>query len=407
MTSSVQPPEKRFRALRWLGCAVLTVAMTACTLNPAPSVQSFSGPPTVRLTSPQPNATYLEGIAVNIQAQVSNAGSDIDRVEFSVDNSIVATAANPNPTGAPTFSVMQSWTAAGVGAHNISVTAFRTDGTASQAAVSSVNVIATAQIEPPTATATRERRNQNNNNTGGSNTQAEPTNTPEPTEIPNTPTPEKPMATVNQGVNVRRGPGTNFNPPLGALPAGESTEILARNPQGDWFKVRFYNGDGWVLGSLVTVSGDISDLTVDPGPPTPVPTPVPPTAVPITATPVSSANLVAGNIRLTPAEPRCGETFQVDVDIANLGTGDTTVSGTLRVRDLVNGQVQAETTGAVPIVKAGVTVASGNIPLTVTTNFGVEHVIEVVLNPTGSIPETGSGDNRRELKYTLRPAGCD
>jgi hypothetical protein len=403
MTSSVQPPEKRFRALRWLGCAVLAAAMTACTLNPAPSEQSFSGPPTVRLTSPQPNATYLEGIAVNMQAQVSNAGSNIDRVEFSVDNTIVATATNPNTTGAPTFSVMQSWTAAGVGAHNLSVVAFRTDGTASQAAVSSVNVIATAQIEPPTATATRERRNQNNNN---SNETQAPTNTPEPTEIPATPTPDKPMATVNQGVNVRRGPGTNFNPPLGALPAGESTEILARNPAGDWYKVRFYNGDGWVLGSLVTVSGDVSDLTVDPGPPTPAPTPIPPTAVPFTPVPVSTANLVAGNIRLTPANPRCGETFQVDVDIANLGTGDTTVSGTLRVRDLVNGAVQGETTGAIPIIRAGATVASGNIPFTISTFYDQEHVIEVVLNPSGSIPETGNGDNRRELKYTLRKFNC-
>ena len=94
--------------------AVITVvatviAVAGCSLTSpdgdGESPITFSGPPAVRLVSPQPNATYLDGVAVNIQALVTNAGAEIDRVEVSVDSTIVATLSDSNPTNSPQFSI--------------------------------------------------------------------------------------------------------------------------------------------------------------------------------------------------------------------------------------------------------------------------------------------------------------
>ena len=92
-----------------------------------------------------------------------------------------------------------------------------------------------------------------------------PTNTPiPPTSISSlTPTPGQPLATFNQGVNVRLGPGLEFDPPIGAIAAGQTAELLARSHAGDWYKVRYADGEGWVFADLVTVTGDISGLPIE------------------------------------------------------------------------------------------------------------------------------------------------
>src|SRR5262249_6847141 len=130
------------------------VALAACNLANAPgqgnSQAAISGAPVVRIASPLPNSTYLEGVSVNIQAAVSNAGPDIDRVEILVDNQNVATVPKPNSAGPPTSSVAQTWPAAGGGQHTIAVTAFRADGSSS--APASVNVTIVSQSAQATAT---------------------------------------------------------------------------------------------------------------------------------------------------------------------------------------------------------------------------------------------------------------
>ncbi len=129
------------------GLSVLVLA--ACNLNMAPGTtnETITGPPQVQIMSPLPNATYLENVAVNIQVLVSNAGADIDRVEFAVDDTIIATGTAPNEAGVPSFSVEQSWQAQAAGTHQISVTAFRGDGSSSAPASVSVSVV--AQVGQP------------------------------------------------------------------------------------------------------------------------------------------------------------------------------------------------------------------------------------------------------------------
>ena len=77
------------RQMRLAACLLLlVVGLAACNLNQSQVTSTtVSGNPEVRIVSPLPNATYLEGVPVNIVANVSNAGADIDRVEVLVDGS--------------------------------------------------------------------------------------------------------------------------------------------------------------------------------------------------------------------------------------------------------------------------------------------------------------------------------
>lgn len=398
-------------------CLILILALCACNLGNAPgqggSETIISGLPVVRIAAPLPNATYLEGVTVNIQAAVSNAGADIDRVEITVDDAVIATLEQPNTAGTPAFSVAQSWVSEGAGAHTIGVTAFRADGSSSAPAVVNITVVeqgASAQATPTRTSASVETTEEASDANIQARATAAPTNPPEPTEPPPpaaTDTPSRPMATFIQGVNVRSGPSTKFEPPIGSFKAGDTTEILGKTPAGDWYKVRYYNSNNaWVFGQLLTVSGDVSQIPVDAGPPVPTDTPIPPTPVPVTPTPQTSANIVLGNVGITPDLPlKCGQTVEFKIDVANLGTAATSGSGTISIKDYWNGQEQASTTGGFPVIQAGQTINIGGIFLTVTTNVDQDHKLVITLNPDGAVPETTNGDNSREYTYRLAP-GC-
>lgn len=83
-----------------------------------------------------------------------------------------------------------------------------------------------------------------------------------------------PMITVNQNANVRSGPGTVYEPPVGALPVGATATVEGKNDDGTWWYIVFPagpNGRGWISASLVTPSCIPATLTVVAAPPTPKP----------------------------------------------------------------------------------------------------------------------------------------
>ncbi len=402
------PPHRRI----WV---LLLVLLAGCTLNnTAPANPAISGVPVVAIGAPSPNATYLEGVVVNIQATVSNAGKDIDRVEIVIDGATAATLTQPNPEGAATFNVTHGWSASGVGTHSISVVAYRADGSSSTPDSVSISVIA-QNSQPTTNQPTISGANPLALPTVTLNSQPnQPTNPPQPTipsqptTPPASPTPSTPTASFAQGVNVRRGPGLEFDPPIGAFAAGQTTDILAVNPAGSWYKVRYGGGEGWVFAALTTAAGDIASLPRDPGPP--VPTPAPPTAVPPTQPPpppATTANLVAGIVEFQPGQPTCAQTFNVGLDVANLGGEPTASSGTVSLQDVrsADGSVQQTTVGGYPVLQPQQTFRV-NMPLTVSTWYNEEHTIILIIDPNNQIPETNESDNRREVKYTLQKGSC-
>ncbi|MCX6030485.1 MAG: SH3 domain-containing protein [Chloroflexi bacterium] len=116
-----------------------------------------------------------------------------------------------------------------------------------------------------------------------------PTNTPvpPPTAVPptNTPVPAARFST-GQAVNVRNGPGVNYNL-LGQLPAGQSFEITGKNNAGDWLQFTYNGQPAWVSAGLVNVSGDAGSIKLAQN--IPAPPPPPPTTRPQPTTPPQPA----------------------------------------------------------------------------------------------------------------------
>ncbi len=120
-----------------------------------------------------------------------------------------------------------------------------------------------------------------------------------PTPVPPTATPTpKPIVTINNDMNVRGGPGTNY-PIIGTASPGQQYPITGKNPVGDWWKINYKNKVGWVYTPLVTATNSESvkvavRIPPTPKPPTPTRTPRParPTAtVPIPLSQVEGASV--------------------------------------------------------------------------------------------------------------------
>jgi len=102
---------------------------------------------------------------------------------------------------------------------------------------------------------------------------------PSPEAAPTATPMSVPRLTADKTVNVRSGPGTNYAA-IGQLAAGETFEIIGKNPTGDWWQFDYNDRPGWVLGQVVVASGNVDQVQIAqniPASPTPVP---PPTVTP-------------------------------------------------------------------------------------------------------------------------------
>lgn len=76
-----------------------------------------------------------------------------------------------------------------------------------------------------------------------------------PVEDPSTPVPGEPQVTASTNVNVRAGPGTQYDV-YGILPAGAAATVLAACQDYSWWaiEVPVETGHGWVSGDFVVAS---------------------------------------------------------------------------------------------------------------------------------------------------------
>lgn len=229
-------------------------------------------------------------------------------------------------------------------------------------------------------------------------TQALPTLLPTPTAFD-----PSPRATATRNANVRAGDGTNYDV-IGSLQTGDSVPIVGISSYGTgWYLVSLPNGTrGWVAPSVVNVSGDLTTVPRVAPPPPPTATPVP-----VTATPTSQVNLVAGNFRFDPGSPKCNQTFNIYMDVANFGTV-TSTSTSLTIQDfrLADGTFQESTVGGIPPIAPGQTLNVGPIPITVKTYYNEQHRLLMLVDGQNTIVETNEGDNAKEAIYTLEKAAC-
>jgi uncharacterized protein YraI len=101
-----------------------------------------------------------------------------------------------------------------------------------------------------------------------------PTDTPPPPPPP-TPTPAAEVI-INTNMNVRGGPGTNYNI-IGAATAGERYPVTGRNDAGNWWQIDYRGQSGWVFNDLVTAqnTGSVAVAVNIPAPPPVAPAPQP------------------------------------------------------------------------------------------------------------------------------------
>lgn len=260
----------------------LAFAALACNLFGGPEAPAeeaapvVPSAPSVDIRVPVNGMSFAEGTNVIIQVVGTDSGSGISRIDLLIDDLAVSSSDAPNPAGQSAFMVNFEWPAQGVGAHSISAVALRQDGTASTPAIISINVVATQPTAAPTATPAPTEVP----------AEEEPTEEAAPVEEEPDPTatPSGPRAETNSGVNVRSGPSTAYDV-IGSLLAGTELEMTGRNGDNSWFRVPYYNSEGWIFGQLLNVSGDVNELPViNVPPPPPTATPIP-TAVPATAAP--------------------------------------------------------------------------------------------------------------------------
>lgn len=433
---------------------LLVLVVSACTLGASDDAQveqpAIEGPPVVRITSPTANATYYENMDVNISARVENAGPDIARIEIRLDGELLGEAASPNATGAAIFTIEQGWTSQ-LGQHTISVTAFRGDGTSSTPAEVTINVIAQdtgdsgdsgdtgaavdtedsgsdagADVEPTNVPSgpppsDNDTSSQTDTQDTGSDSQSQsdlptpvPTHTPtatvQPTDtpVPPSPTPSVPTGRITVGVNVRTGPSVAFSPPMGGLQANTEVELLAKNSEPPtWYKITFWNGEGWVASDYIEViGGNVGALPIDPGPPTPVPTNTP-TNTPVPS-PVPQVNLVPVNIQTSPHPLVCNQSSEIQVTLRNEGSAATSSGGLVRVYAILisSNQVLEETTTAFGALAAGEQVTVSAF-LTVSVNHSEGQRIIIELDSNNQIAESSETDNTlQDADYILQKGSC-
>lgn len=116
---------------------------------------------------------------------------------------------------------------------------------------------------------------------------APPTDTPKPAPT-DTPKPAPAEVVANSVINVRGGPGTNYNI-VGAAQQGQRFTVKAKSPDGNWWQIDFNGQDGWVFGQLVNAQNTgavaVAQNIPQPPPPTATPIPPPPTNTPKPAAP--------------------------------------------------------------------------------------------------------------------------
>lgn len=113
----------------------------------------------------------------------------------------------------------------------------------------------------------------------------EPTETSTPVVVtPDTPVPSGASVTVDVNLNVRTGPGTNYDR-IGWLAAGTTVDITGRTANGTWWQIPYRDapdGKAWISAGYGSAS-NTEGVPVVEAPPTP--TPSAPTATPTSEAP--------------------------------------------------------------------------------------------------------------------------
>ena len=123
-----------------LGACFMLMLLFACT-----GTTTAPAKPTVMIASPPSGSVYTEEETVAVQSSAADV-SGIVKVELVADGMLVRVDPVPVSQGQSQFSVIQNWTAKGVGSHTLTVRAYNTQGVFAEAGII-VSVTAKPMIE--------------------------------------------------------------------------------------------------------------------------------------------------------------------------------------------------------------------------------------------------------------------
>lgn len=223
-----------------------------------------------------------------------------------------------------------------------------------------------------------------------------PTLASTPTSISN-----DPIVTANLDSNVRSGDSTAY-PVVGSLPSGFTASVLGISNTGSgWYYIELNNGRrGFISPTVVQVSGNLANVQrISPPPPpaTATPTPLP-----------ATGDVIANGVGLSISQPRCNESFEVQVNITNAGSAQFAVGGVVQVRaqHVASGNITATGFGNFPALVPGANHVVV-IPLIVNQFGGEDYRILVTADVNNNIIETNEGNNDfASTQFRLRRASC-
>lgn len=216
-----------------------------------------------------------------------------------------------------------------------------------------------------------------------------PTSTPQATATPSVLT-----ATVTSRVlNVRTGPGTEYDPPIGQLERGDQVPVIGANADLSWLLIQFRGQSAWISAQFVDIfdpANFLPTLPIVAAPPTPTPGPtnVPP-----------EPDLVITNMTLSvgqTVEP--GVAFNATVSFTNQGgsaAGSFTIAANFRPDE---NNIRSADISSLGAGQSG-SVVLGPITLNQT---GYVPDQAVIIDFNNSVPESANGETNNIFTFAYK-----
>lgn len=259
---------------------VLAIVGAAILLLGSGRANTIDSVPVVIITSPVSGSQFRVGQRIFVQVTATDL-EGITRLELWSAGQKVDEAVSPIAAGQSPFTDNLTWTPQVEGSYTLEVRAFNALDVQSAPTTVAVTVAAAAD--------------------------AQPTATPTVTALPDGP----PSATVRTDLNVRAGPGTQYDI-IGALPANVTVPVLGQTEDGSWWFIEYPSGPdrrGWIAAEFAPANTNTTVPIVNTPTPVPTETPTPtltvtptetPTSVPATATPTNPPPTATPTATATP-----------------------------------------------------------------------------------------------------------
>ncbi|MEO6350229.1 MAG: CARDB domain-containing protein [Candidatus Limnocylindrales bacterium] len=145
-------PEVPMHAIKALSTTLLMAVVCACASVPpssttGPTTNVAGGAPTVTIVSPANGVALPLGSDTAVLVSATDTVG-VSRIDLASDGTVVATFTSPEANGQQSVSGELHWTPSILGAHTLSATAYRADGTASSPQTIAVLVVDNAGSTP-------------------------------------------------------------------------------------------------------------------------------------------------------------------------------------------------------------------------------------------------------------------